>query len=329
LWPTSGVLDWWNVVRRVPGVAAREARARDAEAILRARLSASGTTLTFSTEASDRLWWLMVSGDVNAVRTILTLLEVPVWRDEVPRLMRGALSRQKSGAWDLTLANAWGVLALEKFARVYESESVTGVSTLALGSASEQVEWSAKPTGGSALLAWPARRDDVRVDHAGGGRPWVTIETRAAVPLTAPLAAGYRVTRTLTPVERQRPDRWSRGDIVRVRLEIDAQSDMTWVVVNDPLPGGASHLGRGLRTEAPIALTGQTATGRAWPAFEERAFDSFRAYYHWVPKGRFTVEYTMRLEHAGRFGLPPTRVEALYAPEIFGELPNDALEIAP
>ena len=47
-----------------------------------------------------------------------------------------------------------------------------------------------------------------------------------------------------------------------------------------------------------------------------------------MPKGEFTAEYTVRLNQPGRFELPPTRVEALYAPEI-GELPNAALEVAP
>jgi Bacterial Alpha-2-macroglobulin MG10 domain len=41
------------------------------------------------------------------------------------------------------------------------------------------------------------------------------------------------------------------------------------------------------------------------------------------------VEYTMRLNQSGRFNLPPTRVEALYAPETFGELPNDVVEVQP
>jgi uncharacterized protein YfaS (alpha-2-macroglobulin family) len=48
-----------------------------------------------------------------------------------------------------------------------------------------------------------------------------------------------------------------------------------------------------------------------------------------VPKGSFTVEYTVRLNQGGRFELPATRVEALYAPEMFGELPNRPFEVAP
>ena len=43
-----------------------------------------------------------------------------------------------------------------------------------------------------------------------------------------------------------------------------------------------------------------------------------------MPKGRFSTEYTVRLNNPGTFQLPPTRVEAMYAPEMFGERPNAA-----
>jgi uncharacterized protein YfaS (alpha-2-macroglobulin family) len=35
------------------------------------------------------------------------------------------------------------------------------------------------------------------------------------------------------------------------------------------------------------------------------------------------------LNNPGDFLLPPTRVEALYAPEVFGELPNAKVNVAP
>jgi hypothetical protein len=41
------------------------------------------------------------------------------------------------------------------------------------------------------------------------------------------------------------------------------------------------------------------------------------------------VEYTIRLNQGGRFQLPTTRAEAIYAPEMFGELPNEHLEVQP
>jgi hypothetical protein len=155
------------------------------------------------------------------------------------------------------------------------------------------------------------------------------MQALAAIPRKVPLTTGYRIARTILPIEQRRPGRWSRGDILRVRLNVEAQSDMTWVVVNDPVPAGSSHLGGGLRGSSTIAGQGERREGWAWPAFEERAFDGLRAYYAFVPKGEFVLEYTIRLNQGGRFQLPATRVEALYAPTMFGELPNDPIEVEP
>jgi uncharacterized protein YfaS (alpha-2-macroglobulin family) len=41
------------------------------------------------------------------------------------------------------------------------------------------------------------------------------------------------------------------------------------------------------------------------------------------------IEYSLRLGNPGRFALPPTRVEAMYAPESFGESPNEAVVVEP
>jgi uncharacterized protein YfaS (alpha-2-macroglobulin family) len=71
------------------------------------------------------------------------------------------------------------------------------------------------------------------------------------------------------------------------------------------------------------------SAGSSGRRFEERSFDAFRAYYRFVPKGTWVVEYSVRLNNAGRFELPPTRVEAMYAPEMFGELPNGAVTVSP
>jgi len=328
LWPTSAVLDWWSLLQREEKIADRERRLKEAEQIVRARLNLQGTVMGFSTEQSDNLWWLMASSSTNAVRLLLFLLQADQWRDDLPQLMRGTLMRQRHGAWDGTITNAWGVLAVEKFSQIFEATPVTGTTSAALVAAAQQVEWAQSPTGGTLDFSWPPRREDLVVDHRGSGNPWVTIQARAALPLKAPFSSGYRIVRTLTPVETREAGRWSRGDIIRVRLEIDAQADMTWVVVSDPLPAGASHLGGGLRTSR-IATQGEKQQGQVWPAFEERSFEAFRAYYEFVPKGHFTVEYTIRLNQSGQLQMPTTRVEALYAPEMFGELPNEPFEVQP
>jgi uncharacterized protein YfaS (alpha-2-macroglobulin family) len=104
---------------------------------------------------------------------------------------------------------------------------------------------------------------------------------------------------------------------------------MTWVVMSDPVPGGATLLGSGLGRDSAIATSTEKREGSAWTAYEERSFEAFRSYYEYLPRGKHIVEYTVRLNNPGKFALPPTRVEAMYAPESFGELPNAALEVAP
>jgi hypothetical protein len=329
LWPTATVLDWWSILLQLPGIPDREARLREVEHILRARLNFQGTTIGFSTERSDNLWWLMESADTNAVRLLLHLLRHDLWKDDAPRVARGVIGRQQRGAWDLTVANAWGVLAVEKFSQVFESTPVTGVTTAKLADIEQQAQWTRSPQGAMLSFAWPQQRADLLVTHTGDGQPWMTVQSRAALPLMAPLASGYHITKTLTPIEAREAGRWSRGDILRVKLEIDAQSDMTWVVINDPIPTGAAHLGGGLARDSQIATQGTQDADAPWPAFAERAFSAYRSYYEFVPKGHFVAEYTMRLNQSGTFHLPPTRVEALYSPEMFGELPNEVIEVQP
>ena len=329
VWPTAAVIDWLQVLRRVPNVPQQASRLAEAEQVLRARLTYAGTTLKFSTEQDDFWWWLMDSADANAARLILAVLDDPAWREDLPRMVIGSLGRQRAGAWMTTTANLWGSLALDRFAAKFESAVIDGKTVAALGDASRTLDWGRQAEGGSLLLPWPEKPGSLSVSQQGGGKPWLSVQSLAAIPLAAPLRAGYDIVRTVTAVERKDPAKWSRGDVMRIRLEIDAQTDMTWVVVSDPVPGGATVLGSGLGRDSAIATQTEKRDGNAWAAYEERSFEAFRSYYGYLPRGKQVIEYTVRLNNPGRFNLPPTRVEAMYAPETFGESPNAALEIAP
>jgi alpha-2-macroglobulin len=329
LWPTSAVIDWIDLLKRAPSIEQRDAKLAQAEQILRSRLNFQGTSMGFSTERSDYLWWLMVSGDVNANRALLSVLDLPKWNEDAPRMMRGSLGRQQRGHWNTTVANAWGVLAAEKFAKVFEQTPVAGTSRGMLGKQQQAVEWSGASGGPAWDFAWPQGPARLTLMHDGGGKPWATIQSRAAIPLKQPLFTGYRIARTVSAVDQKEKGKWSRGDVMRVRLDLEAQSDMSWVVVHDPVPAGATVLGSGLGRDSQILTQGERRQGWVWPAFEERRFDSFRAYYAFVPKGKWTLEYSVRLSNPGEFLLPPSRVEALYAPEMFGELPNAKVAVGP
>lgn len=327
LWPTSAVIDWIGILKRVEGIERAEQRRTQALSVLRARLNFQGTTMNFSTERSDALWWLMISADSNANRMLLAALEDEQWREDVPRLVTGALGRQQYGRWNTTVANAWGVLAMEKFSAAFESKAVTGTTDIQYAAKTTPIAWPTKKSSETTKLPWAEGATPLDVTHRGEGAPWITIRSTAALPLDKPLSTGFKIKRTVTAVDQQVQGKWTRGDVARVKLELEAQSDMTWVVVEDPVPGGSTILGSGLGGQSALMTRQERSDGYAWLAFEERRFDSFRAYYRYVPKGSWSVEYTVRLNNPGTFLLPATRVEAMYAPEMLGETPNAAVTI--
>jgi uncharacterized protein YfaS (alpha-2-macroglobulin family) len=325
LWPTSAVLDWLNILKRTEGIPDRAKRLKEAEQVIRSRLNLQGTVMNFSTEQSDRLWWLMVSTDTNALRTLLTFMDEKSWQSDIPRLVRGAMARQGHGRWETTIANAWGVVALDRLAKRFEATPVTGSTRAELAGTAKTIDWGTDRKGTTLSFPWPEGTGKVSLRHVGGGKPWATVMSLAAIPLKEPLSSGYCIKKTVSPVEQRVKNRWSRGDVARVRLEIEAQSDMTWVAVNDPVPAGTTILGSGLGRDSAIVTEGERKG--SWPVFDERAFEGYRAYYDYLPKGKFVTEYTVRFNNEGTFHLPPTRVEALYAPEMFGEAPNQAVKV--
>jgi hypothetical protein len=218
-WPTAAVIDWVQVLRRVNGIPDQAQRLAEAQQILRARLTYAGTTLKFSTEDSDFWWWLMDSADANAAKLILAVLDDPAWKDELPRLVVGSLARQNRGAWLTTTANLWGSLALDRFAAKFEATRIAGRTVATTGGAPQSLDWASKPAGGRLQLPWPDKAGTLSVTQEGSGKPWLTVQALAAVPLAAPLRAGYAVTRTVTAVEQKDKAAWSRGDVLRVRLE--------------------------------------------------------------------------------------------------------------
>ena len=353
-WPTHAVIDWLNILKRVQDVPDRDKRMAEATQVLRSRISYQGTKMAFSTEKDDYWWWLMQNGDVNTARLMLSVMDDPAWKDDMGRLANGFIGRQQGGAWHTTTANLWGGLALEKFSAKFEAVSVAGTTKAAMGTGSASVDWSkverikttdasgaahqttwfgapASPgnlRNNSLFLPWSpaAAKDTLSVLHQGPGKPWLTLQSIAAVQLKAPFNAGYQIKKTITPVEQANTSlpagSYTRGDVLRITLEVNASADMTWVAITDPVPGGATILGSGLGRDSEIATQGEKKEGSAWAAFEERSFESFRSYYAYLPKGVIKMDYTVRLNNVGAFSLPPSRVEALYAPEMFGESPN-------
>jgi uncharacterized protein YfaS (alpha-2-macroglobulin family) len=352
-WPTSALIDWMALLQRVRGIPEQSARLKQVRQLLLSRMAVRGTELVFSPDARNDSWWLMMGPEVNQARLILAVMDQASWHDDLPRLSMGLLGMQRNGAWRTTTGNLLGSLAMEKFSQVYEKAPVTGQVNVQLtpDGAPHVFKWATDSTGPSsssstgpssspataASTATVPSSHDVFLDwkngtgqalsvtQQGAGRPWVTVRSMAAVPATAPITAGYALERRITPISQAVAGRWSQGDVYRVTLKINAASATTWSVLTDPIPAGATILGSGLGRDSSI-LNETKAQQEDWrwqPTFVERSFASYRAYYDYLPAGQHTLTYTVRLNTAGQFDLPPTRIEAMYQPDVYGELPND------
>ena len=196
-WPTAAVIDWLRILKRVDGIADRARRNAEAQQILRSRLTFAGTTLKFSTEASDGWWWLMDSADANAARLILAVSMRPAGRTICRGWSSAASARQQGGAWATTTANLWGVLALEKFSARFESTAVSGVTEFSIGAAVNRPHAACASTGRSnhrvanCDCRGRPRPVQFRAEHRGAGQPWLTVQALAAIALKAPFNAGY------------------------------------------------------------------------------------------------------------------------------------------
>ena len=155
----------------------------------------------------------------------------------------------------------------------------------------------------------------MKQSFSGSGKPWSFTLVEAAVPITAPVDHGYSVTKTITPVKATKPGENTRGDIYEVKLTIHAMSQQSWVAVADPIPTGASIL--------------STSSDNYWIAFQERRMDRMQVFYEYMPKGDSVFTYKVRLNQQGSFDLPPSRIEAMYDPTQYGELPNASMKVNP
>lgn len=300
--PTYTLTEWYQIHLREKNIVQGKQKKEAIEKELRNRFYFSAKSLQIRDEKQQTFSWLMRNSDSALLRLILAAANLPQWKEDVPRLYLGALSRQRSGSWMLTTDNAWGVLAMKKVRQVYSSEKVDGVFKVRMDGKEESSHWKG-PASMMFSIPWKSETGTVEWQQAGSGKPWISISVKAAVPVLKPVFAGFSVERFVTPFQQRRKGVWSVGDIAKVQLKVNAKTPQTWVALEDPVPAGASIL------------------QNSWSTAVERKEELIRFYFSSF-SGEENVEYTIRFNQAGIYKVPSARVEAMYSPDLFAELPE-------
>jgi uncharacterized protein YfaS (alpha-2-macroglobulin family) len=153
------------------------------------------------------------------------------------------------------------VLWLNALTTIWRTSQVQAAAQL--GTAQQSFTWPQNPqapvervefnrTQGDINLAWPTQATPLKITHQGEGSPWVRVSTALRAPVTQAQNKGYSISKNMVPIQQKVKGEWHIGDVMRVELSFQSNQEMGWVVVNDPIPAGATLLGRGLKRDSQL-----------------------------------------------------------------------------
>ena len=126
------------------------------------------------------------------------------------------------------------------------------------------------------------------------------------------------------------------GDLTLVDIVVVTPSPRQFVVVDDPIPAGLEPVdtGRASTSEWLREALSDDRPGEPWGAGSSNAWareelrdDRALFFIDRMPAGMFRYSYLARATTPGVYLAPPSRVEEMYTPEVFGRSSADTVKI--
>ncbi len=313
---------------------------------------------------ADGLQTLMHSSVQTDAIVLMALLEVAPEDPLLPKVIAGIMADRdprEGGRWATTHANAWALLAANRYFRTVEKTVPEFVARIFLGEeyAGEQ-EFRGRSLAVTeqtipmrSLQATPERL--LTLAKEGAGKLYYRVGLRYA-PADLTIGAedqGFVVSRSYEAVAqgsgavsadavRQAADgSWEikAGELVRVSLTVVARDRASYVVVDDPLPAGLEGQNPRFETSARD-VDAELGAGRG---DDGGAFSWWRRWWRWdhvelrddrlllfadrLPAGIYTYSYLARATTVGEFQLPPVHAEGMYTPERYGHSASTVVRV--
>ena len=270
----------------------------------------------------------------------------------VDKMVKYLIQARKNGRWNNTQETVYALLAMHRFYKVREKAVPDFLAKIYLGDTrllekrfegrdlavhKQSVPMAKLQAAESGILGFVKQ---------GTGRLYYSASlryARTALP-KKPLDAGFYVSRSYQPVSRNASSvsdlrgsgkaganvtRVKAGDMVRVTLRIVVPQQMHFVAVDDPLPAGLEATNFKLMTAARHTSrhTGSARSSRyggnagTWytPFYQQQIRDDrVQLFADSVMPGIYSYVYLTRATTIGTYVAPPTHVEQMYEPEVFG-----------
>lgn len=262
------------------------------------------------------------------------------------RLARGILNARVDGAWRSTQENLWALLALDAYKRAQEPAAQQFEGTAFLGK--DQIGHAFFQGMHEEPIFVPPNKlgGELTFKVEGAGKMFWSAELRYATTVlpTKPLDRGFFVEKRvrsfasadLETVLKTPPSHSGAGtniakvgQLVLVDLYVESSEPRDQVVIDDPLPAGVEPIEVALETtaksqdiaDAPYVAHGLKKKQDAWltpSVHREHRDDRVLTFLGHVDPGLYHFRYLARATAVGSFVVPPTNVEAMYAPEVAG-----------
>lgn len=297
----------------------------------------------FAEKTTEDLRMLMHSKDRSDAIILSAFLEVRPKHPLIPKIVRGLMRSRIRGRWSSTQSNAFAMIALARYFKMYEKTVPNFTVQTWLG---RQYAGTTQMKGRSLRIVdqtipmrtlLKKKKALLTLYKRGKGRLYYRLGMRYA-PKNFKLKAaqqGFSLKRTYEPVQnakdviRHKDGHWEfkAGAYVRVRLRITVPSRRFYVAVVDPLPAGLEAVQLGFKTSARSALRGlqsrRVRSTRSWYSYSafqhtEKRDSMVVLFANRLPAGVYTYTYVARATTIGSFIIPPLRAEEMYTPEVFG-----------
>lgn len=325
---------------------------------IESRLRVGANEVDVDEADSDKLSVLLDSHARTLAMVLRSLLAADPHHPLAARMARRLLAlRKDTGAWRSTQEDAWSLMALADYRRLQESGSSDRTVRVMLGGSellkSEFPRGSMredKVTVAPDVLA--EKGGPLAFEVSGEGTVHFAAELRyatAALPARARDeglfvqkyvrgVAASEVQSALATIPKKTADAVGAGELVIVDLLFESAEPRDQVVVDDPLPAGLEALDYGIDTTSQAARDAEGTrddTKTVWLGTTFRAADSRRevrddrvlTFYRHIEPGMYRVQYLARATSIGTFVVPPTRIEAMYAPEVYGRTAASTLVV--
>lgn len=329
--------------------ATRQAQALKSEILSAAIPSSTGTH--WQEKEQD---WYMMNTDTRSTAIVLYALSRVGGKDAntapvLANVVRWLMTERTQGHWETTQETAWSVLGLTEY-MVASGELNANYNYTVAVNGNQVGEGTVNKENITQDSTLKVAIKDLMTDTAnelaierttGQGNLYYSafLEYYLPVDQLKALNRGIIVARQYYGVDQATLEPTDKllttakvGDYVQVKLTLVAPNDLSYVVLEDPLPAGFEAVDTSLRTSSAAASSPQLEKQIAdcaacaeyyhpywyyW-AHSELRDDRVAAFADFLSRGTYEYTYLMRASVSGEFSALPTTAYQMYFPDVFG-----------